>query len=195
MNKRKLKIIDKKFQLQTTFSVIGIFFIITCLFIVTIAINVYKDNNRINQLMKEQNNILNLQEEINNIIIENLIIKENNQINQKIKEKNTENIALLKNNIEMLNKLTSRNNEIFLILVIFVISTGFILYPLLISKTHKISGPIHIMSVYIKEIMAGNSPNLRPLRKNDELKEFYKLFLELISYIKKIDKKEKNDKK
>ncbi|MBN2040083.1 MAG: hypothetical protein JW864_08590 [Spirochaetes bacterium] len=194
MNQRKRKIIDKKFQLQTTFSVIGIFFFITCLFILTIGINVFNDNKRVEHIIEEQESILASQEEIEKIILGNLILKDDSDavLDSEIREKCNKNIISMKNNMELLKKLTRRNNHIFLIVIIFIISAGFILYPVLIRKTHQISGPIYIMSEYIKEIINGRHPEIRPLRKKDELKSFYDLFSQLVHFIKKQDtKKEK----
>ncbi len=189
MNKRKLKIIDRKFQFRMTFSIIGIFFLITFVFVLTIGINVYKDNVKINRIINEQKNVIRVQDEINNIMLDNLIAKDDeSSINYKIKEKSSKNIALMNSNMELLNELTDRNNDILIIFIIFLVASGFILYPVLIRKTHQISGPIHIMSEYIKDIIEGKYPDIRPLRKNDELKEFYERFSLLVSFIKELDK-------
>lgn len=193
MNKRKRKIIDKKFQLQTTFSVIGIFCFITCLFILTIGINVYNDNKKIERIIEDQDNILTSQQEIEKIILGNLVLKDDpdSVLDSEIKEKCNSNNVSMKNNMELLKKLTRRNHHIFLIIIIFVFSTGFILFPALIRKTHQISGPIYIMSEYIREIIKGGRPEIRPLRKKDELKTFYELFSQLVRFIIKQDKNNK----
>jgi hypothetical protein len=41
------------------------------------------------------------------------------------------------------------------------------------------------MSNYLKEIIAGKLPSPRPLRKGDELKEFYALFVEMVEAVKR----------
>jgi nitrogen fixation/metabolism regulation signal transduction histidine kinase len=187
MDQRKLKIIDKKFQLHTTYSFMGIFFILIGIIIITIGINYYNDNKKIEKIIGEQNNIMNAQGEIINSMLQIIKIKDGNysELNAKIKEKSDNNSLSMKNNIAFVKELTQRNNLIFLIIIVFLIATGFILYPVLIRKTHKISGPIYLMSEYMKEIIKGNFPDLRPLRKKDELKEFYELFSKLITFLQK----------
>jgi hypothetical protein len=187
MDQRKQKLIDKKFQLHTTYSFMGIFFILIGIIIVTIGINYYSDNKKIEKIIDEQKNIMNAQGEIIKSILQIIKIKDgdNSDLNSKIKEKSENNSLSLKQNIDIVKELTQRNNLIFLIIIVFLIATGFVLYPVLIRKTHKISGPIYLMSQYIKEIIKGNYPDLRPLRKKDELKEFYELFSKLVVFIKK----------
>jgi hypothetical protein len=189
MDQRKNKIIDRKFQLKTTYSFMTIFFALICIVIITVGINFYNDNKKIEKIIEEQNNIMNAQSEIIDSMLQIVKIKDGDKsdLNNKIRDKSDKNSASMKNNIVLVKELTQRNNVIFLIVIIFLISTGFILYPVLIRKTHKISGPIYLMSEYIKEIINGSYPDLRPLRKKDELKEFYELFSRLIAYIKKRD--------
>ncbi len=189
MEQRKQKIIDKKFQLRTTYSVMGIFFSLICIIIVTVGFNFYNDNKKIERIIKEQKNIMNEQSGIINSMLQIINIKGGDQykLNTKIIEKNNRNNEIINNNMKILEELIQRNNLIFLIVIAFLISVGFILYPVLIRKTHKISGPVHIMSEYIKEIINGEYPDLRPLRKQDELKDFYELFSRLVKYIKNRD--------
>ena len=55
---------------------------------------------------------------------------------------------------------------------------------MIIRITHRISGPIYVMSNYIKDIINGDFPDPRPLRDKDELKKFYSLFVDLVDSIK-----------
>ncbi len=193
MDQRKQKLIDKKFQLHATYSFMGIFFILIGIIIVTVGINYYNDNRKIEKITEEQNNIMSAQSEVVRSVLQIIKIKDgdNADLNAKIIEKSENNSLAMKKNIDMVKELTQRNNLIFLIIIVFLIATGFILYPVLIRKTHKISGPIYLMSRYIKEIINGNYPEIRPLRKKDELKEFYELFSKLIVLLKKREE-EKN---
>ncbi len=187
MDQRKQKLIDKKFQLHTTYSFMSIFFILIGIIIITIGINYYNDNKKIEKIVGEQNNIMNAQTEIIKSMLQIINIKNGNnyELKTKIKEKSDNNSLSMRNNIDIIKNLTQRNNLIFLIIIVFLIATGFILYPVLIRKTHKISGPIYLMSEYIRDVMNGKYPDLRPLRKKDELKEFYQLFSRFITFLKK----------
>jgi signal transduction histidine kinase len=62
---------------------------------------------------------------------------------------------------------------------------------MLILKTHRISGPIYVMSNYIKEMINGKYPHPRPLRKHDELTDFYALFTQLADTLAKGGTKKK----
>ncbi len=42
--------------------------------------------------------------------------------------------------------------------------------------THRICGPLFVMSGWLEDLTAGRTPQLRPLRKNDEFKDFYQTF-------------------
>jgi hypothetical protein len=42
--------------------------------------------------------------------------------------------------------------------------------------THRVAGPIYVMSNYMSALAGGRFPRMRPLRKNDELKEFFERF-------------------
>jgi hypothetical protein len=42
--------------------------------------------------------------------------------------------------------------------------------------THKVAGPIYVLSHYMATLSQGQYPQMRPLRKNDELKEFFERF-------------------
>ncbi len=186
MEQRKQKIIDKKFQLKTTFSVLAVMFIITFVFVATIGVNVVNDNRKIQKILNEQKDIIEAQGKINNLMLENL--KDNKLIaNAQVKQVSDKNTALMKKNTLLLHELTYRNNNILLIMIVFLIAAGIILYPVIIRRTHRISGPIFIMSEYIREIINGQYPDLRPMRKKDELKEFYALFSQLIEFLKKKD--------
>jgi len=56
---------------------------------------------------------------------------------------------------------------------------------MLIRKTHRISGPIYVMSNYMQQIIEGKIPDhVRKLRKKDELQEFYKIFTKMVESIK-----------
>ena len=193
MNQRKQKLIDKTFQLHTTYSLMGIFFIIIGIIIITIGINYYNDNKKIEKIIEKQNSIVNAQTEIINSTLQIMSIKSDNnsELRAKIREKSDANSLSMNKNINVLKELTRRNSLIFLIIIIFFIATGFILYPVLIRKTHKISGPVYLMSGYMKDVMNGNYPDIRPLRKKDELKEFYSLFSRFINFIKKRDNETK----
>ncbi len=42
--------------------------------------------------------------------------------------------------------------------------------------THRVAGPIYVMSHYISVLARGRYPIMRPLRRSDELKDFFERF-------------------
>ncbi|TFH43252.1 MAG: hypothetical protein E4G96_01585 [Chrysiogenales bacterium] len=100
--------------------------------------------------------------------------------------------AAFKENLKLTNEINSNhegiktNNRIVLYILIFMtVVQTLIIFSQFIFLSHKISGPIHVMSNYLAEIRKGNRPEFRPLRKNDELKRFYDEFRETVEYLSK----------
>src|ERR1700687_3958862 len=52
-----------------------------------------------------------------------------------------------------------------------LITTLMILFA--ITATHRVAGPVLVMTRYLKQLGEGQIPSTRPLRKQDELQEFY----------------------
>lgn len=56
--------------------------------------------------------------------------------------------------------------------------------------THRIAGPIFIISRYVRQIKEGGYPDLRPLRDGDEMKAFFDGFAAMVDSLKTRDKEE-----
>ena len=56
--------------------------------------------------------------------------------------------------------------------------------------THRVAGPIHVMSLYIATLAAGRYPRMRPLRKKDELRGFFDRFSEAVDRIREREAEE-----
>jgi hypothetical protein len=50
--------------------------------------------------------------------------------------------------------------------------------------THRVAGPIYIISRYLNQISSGVIPETRPLRKGDELKGFFDTFGDMLGTLK-----------
>jgi hypothetical protein len=70
------------------------------------------------------------------------------------------------------------------IAVVMAVSLG--LFGILV--THRVAGPIYVLSHYMSVLGTGRYPMLRPLRKNDELKGFYDVFHQAVASMKERDK-------
>ncbi len=54
-----------------------------------------------------------------------------------------------------------------------------------IVTTHRVAGPIFVMNRYLKYLAEGRIPVTRPLRKNDELKDFYANLMVVIETLRR----------
>ena len=61
-------------------------------------------------------------------------------------------------------------------LVGFVVVMAVFLFTWGIFMTHRVAGPIFIISRYLGQLADGEVPKTRPLRRGDELKEFFEAF-------------------
>lgn len=53
-----------------------------------------------------------------------------------------------------------------------------------ILVTHRVAGPVHVMGHYMSVLAQGRFPAMRTLRRRDELKGFFRVFLEAVSRLK-----------
>jgi hypothetical protein len=91
-------------------------------------------------------------------------------------------------NNEQLQAEVMRGDQIFLLyLIVFVVLMGVGLGFWGLIVTHRISGPLYIVARYLSVIGSGRYPDLRPLRKRDELHEFFAAFEEAIAAMRKRD--------
>ncbi len=99
-------------------------------------------------------------------------------------------VKTFKQNIGSLKKvnsnsklITKNGNIIYYFVIVMTIVQTMVIFALFIFFTHKISGPIHVITNYLREIRRGNFPKMRSLRKRDELQGFYGEFKETIEYL------------
>jgi hypothetical protein len=50
--------------------------------------------------------------------------------------------------------------------------------------THRVAGPVFVMGHYLRVLAAGRFPRMRTLRRSDELKEFFRTFIEAVDMMK-----------
>ena len=187
MQKRKQYLIDKKFQLRTTFSIMGIVTIITTVILgVIIAIviinstTIDKNNKKIERIHEIEDNVVAF---LTSRPVEDKDIALKNAM-KTIAGKHYENMRTLRKIIESQKMTNKINMYLLLSVIIIILAEGLLLYFMLIRKTHRVSGPIHVMSKYMKDIIDGKIPKLRPLRTKDELKDFYELFSKMVDSLK-----------
>ena len=177
MSKRKQYIIDKKFQVKTTFSIITVVSIITAIIITAIAINIVTNNTKIDNIHVIEDNIVQF--------LYTASINKNQKNDKTYQEASRKAFLNHDKNLKTLKSIIKYNKILLIILVLAIIIQGILLYILLIRKTHKISGPVYVMSMYMKQILEGKKPVFRKLREKDELQDFYELFQETFNKLQK----------
>ncbi|HPF05052.1 MAG TPA: hypothetical protein P5120_08720 [Spirochaetota bacterium] len=170
MSKRKKYIIDRKFQLKAAFSVIGVTAAISLIIIAAISASIVYNNEKINNIYEIENNIFQLMQDTTANCTDNGNFGDMNVMLQRNHEQNLYNI----------NKITHYNRLLLVSLVLCVVFQGIVLFVLIIKITHRISGPVYVMSGYMKEIIDGKLPSPRELRDKDGFKDFYDLFRQMV---------------
>ena len=203
MQKRKQLLIDKKFQIGHTISVMRWTIIIIIIIIAVTGINVAYNSLTIENInMKNSSIISNLETVMQkqDVVMETVITWALNpakmpdrQAGREVAVEHQGNISTIKNNISSIkNNINDQNNIVrynyilLIIILAILITQSILLYYMLIKKTHRIAGTIHVMSNYMKEIIEGNRlPFFRNLRDKDEFKDFYELFKKTIEVMNK----------
>ncbi len=182
MKKRKQYLIDRQYQLKTTFSIIGVVTVITALILGAITASVVYNNIRLNWNNDRIDNIYKIESNIF-VFLSSIPRTEDPALRTAIREgaaRHDENMETLSEIIAYNNTIITYNKFLLVAILIIVIAECIILYLILIRKTHRVSGPIYVISQFMRDIIEGKRPNLRPLRDGDELKDFYDLFKKMV---------------
>lgn len=75
---------------------------------------------------------------------------------------------------------------LWLILLVVVMGVGLGFWGLV--TTHRICGPLYIVARYLNELASGHYPDMRPLRRHDELQEFFSVFEDAINTLRNRDR-------
>ena len=173
-SKRKQYMIDKKFQLRTTFTLIGILFTVFAIIVGIVGINLLNVNQRISNMLS-----------INKSIADTFSAPGPN-----ITDEDYKNYKLLQEQLDKnkdnLDKMISFNSVLIWIMIGFVILQVFVLFFILIRQTHRIVGPIHVMTNYMRQITDGKIPeHVRELREKDYFQDCYDVFKGMVNSLKK----------
>jgi len=89
---------------------------------------------------------------------------------------------------EALREQVAKGDQIFfayLVGFVLVLALGLGLWGLIV--THRISGPLYLVARHLQALASGQYPDIRPLRKHDELKDFFSVFGEAITSLRNRD--------
>lgn len=187
MNNRKQKIIDRRFQLRTTFSIIGTTCLVLLIVVAVMGISAVQNNKRLKDIIAKQKDICTSQE---NVLSTLVLIEEKRSwdslrlARDRVSGNVMKNKEMVNENIVTIEEMAQGNKMLLNGIIIFVILLGIIFYFVLIRKTHQISAPIYLLTRYMEEIIEGKYPEVRPMRKGDEFREFYELFERMVETLK-----------
>ena len=201
MNKRRQYLLNRKFQLRYTFSVLGFMFIVTAIIIGLIEINAAYNNVSMTDISDKNEDLIKKLE--SNMLSHDSIIsatltwvqnpktmpskeitKEISQTHYKELQSTKANISVLKENTAVIQNIIDLNTMLIVVIVLIVVVQSITFYVMMIRKTHKIAGPAYLMTKYCKEIADGKKPEIRDLRVGDELQELFETFKKMAAGLK-----------
>ncbi|MBU2510082.1 hypothetical protein KJ966_02050 [bacterium] len=197
MKKRKQTIVNRDFQLKKTLGVTAVVSVIISIIIISVGVFITINNNEIDnnnagvidnisrtkEIMDLHQslwiNLLSLRPDDCNKMDQKTIdnaMKDYNNAIDKLNAAIESNENLIKSN----QGIMKYNNWLIMMIILFFIIGIAILYNRVLEHTHRISGPIFVMTRIIKEALEGKDPQMRDLREKDDFKEFHELFRDLI---------------
>ncbi len=91
------------------------------------------------------------------------------------------------------DQLLSADHRMLAIILLASLAVAVTLGLLGILITHRIAGPVLVLSRYAEALAEGTYPPMRALRKNDELKEYFEVFRRAVDRLKERDAAELAD--
>jgi len=182
MKSRKKNIIDRKFQLRTVFSVTAIAMIF---FAAVIAVIIFFSIMSRNNISTEIRSLEKAAETEDNIVtafaayaraVTGLPVKLSIDVIQK---DHAESMGAIQDHIVMLKRYADYYFYLLFITIAIMIALAAVYYFYLIRITHRMSGPVFVMSRCIQDLIDGREPRFRSLREKDEFKEMYRKLIEL----------------
>ena len=193
MKSRKHFLIDKKFQLRTTFSIIQIVYVLFALIIAVIVVNAVYNNRKLEDAVLNHKHVISSQyDTFSSLLVlsreRSCTMDDIEKVSDHVALEIDKNMMMVEANIKSMERITINNYYIIFSILGLVIIQGILLFFIIIRRTHRISGPVMLMTEQMNHIVNGEIPELRPLRENDELQGLYEAFVRLVDYLRKQQK-------
>lgn len=171
---RKKYMLDKKFQLEISVRAI-VLPLLTIVVIAGVLLYFARVNNR---LIQENNGyigeIVGTQDQMIEMFLSTPALQNvENPIVRNGAETFKKNIGQLKMISDNSARIVKNSSQFFVIIIVLTILQTIVIFLVFIMISHKISGPLHVMTMHLRAIQEGKTPHFRPLRKNDKLHDFY----------------------
>jgi hypothetical protein len=183
-NLRKQVVVDKKFQYSISLKAIILplftILLISAVLLYFAAENkryIDENNNYINDIVATQHNMIDM------FLETPALYNSKNPVIKNGSKTFNENIGKLKKIRDKSVIIVKNSQLVFYFLIVMTVVQTSIIFILFIFFSHKISGPVYVMSRYLREIREGKKPHFRPLRKRDELQQFYFELQDTVSHL------------
>ena len=93
---------------------------------------------------------------------------------------------------ELIEKVQAEDQQVLFVLVFGIAALVVALLIWGVLMTHRVAGPLFIITRYTNQIADGIYPNMRPLRKQDELKAFFDAYKDMVDELIKRDENDYN---
>lgn len=180
MLKKRKKIINIKKQFKILIPVLALYLAASACIIILISYSSNIISSDIDQTIEKLSNSIKTEDDIVNSFIffsKKIIGKEYELETDKITSDHEKSITLIRNQTEVLKNLSHKYMMILYIIIGTLSIIAVILIIIIINLTHKIYGPVHVMTEHLNLILQGKSIEERPLRKGDDLTELYSLII------------------
>ncbi len=177
MFQRRKSYVDRGFQLKTAIAIISItmisFFVIVAYTGMTAAFNTKKISAAIEEYREAAVS--------NDHLLDSLAKdrKAPDRLVDRIKKNRNMTTAVLKKNTDIMNSFNDQNYRLISLIILVVLVQSVVIYFFLVRITHRIAGPLFVISRYMDQIKQGEVPEFRKLREKDQLQEFYTEFCEV----------------
>jgi predicted PurR-regulated permease PerM len=182
MAQRQKRLIDRKFQLKVTLSVLGVS-MLAFLAIIAIVGVIASVNNR--SMVRTMNSLEGAVK--NETAIVSGLLEKGERPDPGTLALHEDNVSVIRGDMAAFQKFTSRNFAVLTAIIGVVLVFSLIMFIYLLSLPHRISGPMHVMQNYMNEILEGRVPEFRDLRENDEFQDFYRSFCQMATRMRKAD--------
>ena len=151
------------------------------------AVNMYVNSGDMKKNNEQIENLLDITDNIVHYMTSRTIGFEDKMYKESLRniaQQHSSNMVILQEIVKTNKKIVAYNNWLLIIIILVIFIGSGLLYFQLIRKTHQISGPIYVISRYMRQLINGEDPVFRDLRDNDELKDFYNLFKDVVEFFK-----------
>jgi hypothetical protein len=83
--------------------------------------------------------------------------------------------------------INTYDHDVFFVVIGIALLMSAALAVFGVLVTHRIAGPVYIIGRYVQELGEGQFPVMRPLRRADELRDFFRAFQEAVDQIRSRD--------